>query len=384
MNTEFKAPRGRRFTLRLRLTMTFASLVIGCGVILIAIVYLYMRFVPTYEFQAAIPLGGSPTPGRSTPAGTTALSSVSSIDGILTNVLVASFIALAVMAAVGAALGWYFAGRTLAPLADINDAAKRAASGTLDHRIVAVGPADEITRLSDTFNTMLGSLERSFAAHRRFAANASHELRTPLATTKTMIDVALADPEADTDELRVLAERVRVMNNANIDTVDALLDLAAADEVALVRGRIIPAETIRAVARRLAPDAETAQITLSVRGESAPLNANPVLIDRAIDNLIRNAIRYNHPGGYATVLVSSDDHGTHVTVSNTGAFVNPETVHQLAEPFVRGSGRSRVTGGGHGLGLPLVTVIAQAHGGTLTLTANPDGGLTALLHLPMM
>ena len=139
------------------------------------------------------------------------------------------------LAALGGTVGWLVAGRIIRPLAAINAAATRAATGALDHRVGLDGPRDEIRDLSQTFDRMLASLERSFATHRRFAVNASHELRTPLATTQTMIDVTLADPDAGAEELRALAARVREVNRSNIETVDALLDLAAADTDGLAR-----------------------------------------------------------------------------------------------------------------------------------------------------
>jgi two-component system sensor histidine kinase VanS len=226
-----RGSRDRRLPIRVRLTLSYAGMVTGCGAAFIAIVYLFMRYVPSYLIIED-PRPGPVEIGRTIPAEGVAITSPTDFLQVL---LVVSLAALVILAVLSGVVGWIVAGRIIKPLAAINAAATRAATGTLDHRVGLEGPRDEIRDLSDTFDRMLASLERAFATHRRFAANASHELRTPLATTKTMIDVTLADPDSDADELRALAERVREVNQSSIETVNALLDLADVDSGTLVR-----------------------------------------------------------------------------------------------------------------------------------------------------
>ncbi|WP_176714814.1 sensor histidine kinase [Leifsonia xyli] len=303
---------------------------------------------------------------------------------LLTLLLAVSLGALVVLALAGGALGWVLAGRMLRPLAAINAAASKAATGALDHRVALAGPRDEIRDLSDTFDTMLAALERSFEVHWRFAANASHELRTPLTTTQTMIDVTMADPEADAESLRALAGRVREVNSANIATVGALLDLSDIDRSRLTR---TPFDVAAVVAEGAAQAAEADRngVSLNVETpdrESGPVEVvgDPVLVRQAVGNLIQNAIRHNEPGGTAAVRVTRLADRAVVTVTNTGPPVDPGIVESLVEPFVRGSGRT--TGRGYGLGLALAASIADAHDGSLRLAANPSGGLIAELTLP--
>lgn len=368
-----------RLRIRTRLTLSYAGLVTGCGAVLIAIVYFFMRFVPSYRI--ANTLTGPLPPGVEVrPA---AAVQISSAEDFLTLFLAASSVALVVLAALGGMVGWLVAGRIIRPLAAINAAATRAATGALDHRVSLDGPRDEIRDLSDTFDRMLASLERSFATQRRFAMNASHELRTPLATTQTMIDVALADPHAGAGELRALAGRVREVNRSNIETVDALLDLADAGAGELAREPVNLSHITDAVLRELAAEATTAGVELRVRTGEAGALGDPVLIRQAVANLVRNAIRHNRSGGSATVRLSTHDTTARATVTNTGAVVPHNTVDALVEPFVRGTGRTLTRGCGHGLGLAIVSAITTAHGGTLTLQPNPDGGLTVHLDLPL-
>lgn len=369
----------RRLRIRTRLTLSYAGLVTGCGAVLIAIVYFFMRYVPSYRIAGAMRTEQLP-PGpklHSAPA-----VAITSAEDFLTLFLIASSVALVLLAAIGGAVGWFVAGRIIRPLAAINAAATRAATGALDHRVGLDGPRDEIRDLSQTFDRMLASLERSFATHRRFAANASHELRTPLATTQTMIDVALADPDADAAELRALAGRVREVNRANIDTVDALLDLAAADTAGLIRSRLNLADITDSVLGELAEEAAVLGVALPPRTGAAVVSANAVLVRQALSNLVRNAIRHNRPGGHATVRLSMDDGAARVTINNTGPSVHQGAIETLVEPFTRGAGRTLTRGRGHGLGLAIVSAITTAHDGELTLRPNPDGGLTALIRLP--
>ncbi|MFI2365119.1 sensor histidine kinase [Promicromonospora sp. NPDC019610] len=367
----------------------------GCGAVLITIVYLYMRYVPNYQIIEAQTLGPGPAEPTGTsgstgltpvsPAGPTGYSAgieIRTAADFLDNLLIASVVALVLLAMIGGAVGWMVAGRIIKPLAVINAAAARATAGTLDQRIVLDGPDDEIRGLADTFDRMLASLDRSFTAHRRFAANASHELRTPLATTKTMIDVTLADPDTDPTELRALAERIGEVNRASIETIDALLDLADADSGTPTREPVDLAELVQGVVAELSDEAAMADVDLVAASAPCSVQGDPVLLRQATTNLVRNSIRHNVPSGHATVHVLTRGTSARVTVTNSGPPVGPDTLDSLTEPFVRGAGRAMTRGSGHGLGLAIVAAVATAHGGTLALHPNPEGGLTVHLDLP--
>ncbi|GAA3861448.1 sensor histidine kinase [Streptomyces sedi] len=367
--------------IRVRLALSYAGMVTGSVAVFIVIVYLFMRYVPA--FQLSETFGGASSFERVEPPGVGGAVEIQSADDFLDTFLLVSGIALAALALLGAAVGWLVAGRIIRPLAAINLAATRAATGNLDHRVGLEGPRDEVSDLADTFDRMLASLERSFATHRRFAANASHELRTPLATTQTMIDVALDDPETDAREFRALAGRVREMNRANIETVNALLDLCDAEGGVRVREPVELVELARSVVARHGAEAEAAGVELHhPEGRTVWALGDPVLIRQALSNLVRNAIRHNHRGGHARVEQSVEGTATRLTVVNSGPVVAPELVPSLVEPFVRGDGRVKRRGAGHGLGLALVSAVATAHDGALRLDAPREGGLAVRLDLP--
>src|SRR5437899_10561068 len=128
-------------------------------------------------------------------------------------------IVLAFLLVFGLVGGWLLAGRMLTPLTRITDATRRAATGSLAHRIRLPGRSDEFRELADAFDAMLAQLAAHVSEQQRFAANASHELRTPLAITQTLLDVARNDPNRDSGELDA---RLHAVNTRAIDLTEAL------------------------------------------------------------------------------------------------------------------------------------------------------------------
>lgn len=371
--------RPKHLSIRVRLTLTYAGLVTAAGVVLIALVYFYTRYV-TLNIEIGGPVGDT----AAVPASQT--SEVTQVDtnlfDLLSSIMRSAVGALALLVVLSGTVGWILAGRMLRPLSSMNAAAKRAASGDLSQRLALSGPRDEIHDLADTFDNMLASLERSFSVHRRFAANASHELRTPLATTQTMIDVALSDPQASAEDLRTVLTRVLETNRANRETIDALLDLADAQSGKLAREDVDIEATVRDALGVIAPEVAERDLRVSTHLRAIQVQGDPVLLRQSVSNLLRNAARYNVDGGRITVGMARLDDGVRLTIRNDGPVVPEDKVDSLREPFVRGEGRGRTRGSGHGLGLAIVTAVATAHGGRLGLSANPTGGLTAVLELP--
>ena len=365
----------RRLTIRARLTLTYAGLVTGSGAVLIALVYLYMR-----QLQVAVPEQAPSTDGVEEEV----YLRITLMSEFLNTMLVISLGALVLLALLSGAVGWVVAGRMLAPLSTMNEAAKQAASGDLSRRLSLTGPRDEIRDLADTYDHMLDSLETSLGTYRRFAANASHELRTPLATAQTMIDVTLADPDASAQQLRSLAQRLRETNRANVETVDALLDLAEAQSGDVYREEVDLGEVVGAALAQLAPEASAREVALPGPPDGpVAVEGDPVLLRQAVSNLLRNAVRHNVAHGGIELELTSTDDRARLRVSNDGPLVPAERLESLREPFVRGSGRGRTRDAGHGLGLAIVSAVATAHNGVLELSANPSGGLTVTLDLPV-
>lgn len=388
-----------RMTVRARLALTYSALLTGSGVLMLGLIYLIMRYVPTYDFAASptVPSNSSEPVPPLTPPGAlesaTPATAVTPATELLINtpeqlfnvLLWSSAAVLVLLALAGIAVGWIVAGRMLKPLQHINSAVHRAAMGDLGHRIALVGPKDEISELAANFDDMLAQLERSFAASTRFAQNASHELRTPLATTRAMLDVALAAPESPQQQ-KVL-ERLRIMNERSIETVSALLDLAS---IASSPGEPQSVDLAGLADQALAAcSAEAAErgIAVSADLDQAATQGDPVLLRQLLLNLLHNAIRHNHAnsnnsGGFLAVATrTAADGGAVLEVTNSGPVLDGGTLAQLSEPFRRGAGRTAGSGG-HGLGLSIVAAITERHHGILELAARRDGGLCATITFP--
>jgi signal transduction histidine kinase len=302
------------------------------------------------------------------------------------QLLIGSALALAVMAVVSVVLGRITAGRVLRPLRTITAATRRISADNLHERLAAQGPADEVKDLADTIDELLERLENSFAAQRRFVANASHELRTPLATMRASLDVALAKPEPVPPQTAALADRLR----AELDQVDRLLEdfltLARAQHGALADRTVLSLRELATAAL----DGRAADITahrLAIdsagrAGDSACTRGNETLLTRMIDNVVDNAITHNHDGGWIRLATTTDGATARLVVETGGRVLDQEQIDRLAQPFQRlGADRTR-SGDGSGLGLSIVAAIAAAHGGALDLRARPEGGLRVTISLP--
>jgi two-component system sensor histidine kinase VanS len=276
--------------------------------------------------------------------------------------------------------GWLLAGRMLAPLTRITDATRMAATGSLSHRIHLEGRTDEFRELADAFDTMLARLEAHVAEQQRFAANASHELRTPLAITQTLLDVARADPNGDTDELH---DRLHAVNARAIELTEALLLLSRVDQRSFSREHVDLSLVADEATETLLPLAERRGISVHTTGDVTAIIGSHALLLQLTTNLVHNAIVHNlHEHGTVWITTSVRPKSAVLTVENTGENLAPRVVATLAEPFQRGTERIRTDHAGVGLGLAIVKSITQAHDGTLTVAPRPGGGLRATVELP--
>jgi two-component system sensor histidine kinase VanS len=250
----------------------------------------------------------------------------------------------------------------------------------LNERLALHGPDDELKDLADTIDGLLARLEAHVAEQQRFAANASHELRTPLAVTQTLLDVARRDPDRGDGEL---VDHLHAVNSRAIELTEALLLLSRADQRSFTREPVDLSLLAEEAAETLLPPAEKRSVAVETAGGPAPTSGSPALLLQLTTNLIHNAIVHNLPaGGTVWVRTEAGSEGAVLTVENTGEHLDPELVATLTEPFLRGSERTRTDQAGVGLGLAIVKSITEAHGGTLTLTPRPDGGLRVEVRLP--
>ncbi len=351
-------------SVRLRLTLSYAGFLVVAGTVLLAIVWVFLlRYVPP---EAPRTFGGF-VPGRD------------DLIRAFAPKAAWGFVFLLVFGLVG---GWVLAGRMLAPLDRITRATRKAASGSLSHRVELEGPLDEFRELADAFDDMLARLEAQVDEQRRFAANASHELRTPLAITRTLLEVARNDPGHDRD---ALIARLLEVNARSIELTEALLLLSRSDGGSFQREPVDMSLVVDEAVETLLPLAERHGVDVEVAAEAAPTLGSHALLLQMTTNLLHNAIVHNlEEGGVVRVEAAADGERVVLTVENTGPVLSPHLVSTLTEPFQRGPGRVRRGHAGVGLGLAIVRSVCRAHGGALTLAPRDGGGLAATVGLPLV
>lgn len=386
-----------RRTARLRLTVLLGGLFLVSGAILLAVTYLLVEHAtgsgrshvltqlagpaasPSPGERISVPLSGG-SPQQVSAAQAAAVGRV--IRAVLSELLIQSPIALAIVTVAAVALGWVVAGRVLRPLSTITAAARRISASNLNERLGLHGPDDELKALGDTLDDLFARLESSFQAQRHFVANASHELRTPLTRERAMLQVALDDPGTTAGMWRDTAREILASNAEQESLLEALLTLASSEGSLEKHEPVdLAAVTSEVLAAR---HAETSRLRLRVKAAVRPavLGGDPLLIERLAANLIDNATRHNVPGGTIEVTTGSGDGRGFLSVANTGPVIPPAQVGRLFQPFQKLSGRGTHGGQGHGLGLSIVQAIATAHGAAVVARPLPSGGLTITVTFP--
>ncbi|MFI0981197.1 sensor histidine kinase [Streptomyces sp. NPDC021093] len=382
---------------RARLTALYGGLLVLAGALLTGLVYFLVReglgSTITSAVTTAVPMQRMPVddgawatlePARAVPAlplaspttksaalrVVTQQASKAAEDAALGRMLTVSGAALAVFSVLSVALAWWLAGRVLRPVGVITATARRLSGDNLRERIALKAPAGgELKQLADTFDGMLDRIEQLVSAQQRFAANAAHELRTPLAVQRAAAEIGLAgEPDADR-VARIRTKLIEVADDSE-QLIEGLLLLSVSEQGLRHREPCALRDVVTGVLERTpVPDGITVTTDLRLK----EVTGDEVLLGHLVQNLLGNALRYNHPAGTVRVRLSGD--GV-LEVSNTGPAVDPAAVPRLFEPFRRARERRHAPGEGAGLGLSIVASIARAHGAKATARANPEGGLT--------
>ncbi len=303
------------------------------------------------------------------------------LESVDTTVRAAALLALLVgLAGAGVAFGgaWWFAGRATRPVSEIVAQAEAVEAGTLSARITAHAETSEYHRLVAVLNAMLDRLARSFAAQRRFVADASHELRAPLTVLKGSMDVALRR-ERTAAEYRETLESTREEVDRMAALAENLLLLARTDSgLPPAHLQAVDLETVARRAVEKSRDAAAAAgVSLALDAAPASARGDAGLLERAVANLVENAVRHTPPGTRISVRCTTVEGRGRVEVEDSGPGIPPDGAAHVFERFYRGDpARSRDSGAG--LGLPIASAIAEAHGGRLELVRAQPGALFRL------
>jgi two-component system, OmpR family, sensor kinase len=285
------------------------------------------------------------------------------------------------IAIVLASLGGYLLAS--AALRPVEAMRRRAAAVTADSptRLPVPRSRDEISRLATTLNEMLDRLHASLAHERRFVADASHELRTPLALLRTELDLALRRPrthEELEDALRSAGEETERLTRLAED----LLLIARGDRgtLPLRRADVEVEEVLETVASRFARRAESAGASLRVAPTDVRIDADSERIEQALGNLVDNAL--THGGRSVIVSAQRSDHRVELHVTDDGEGFPDAFLERAFDRFSRADeARSR---GGAGLGLSIVALIADAHGGEAAAANRAEGGADVWISVPAL
>ncbi len=281
-------------------------------------------------------------------------------------------------------VAWLVTGAALRPVERMRQEAEAISGTDLDRELVVPRSGDELTRLGDSLNAMIGRLRTAVLRERRFVDDASHELRTPLANLHAELDLALSRPRS-ADELEAALRSALEESERLTRLAEDLLVLARADGGRLPVRRQPEAlgTVLRETAARFEARASAAGVALDVRADGAIVGRfDADRIRQAVSNLIDNALSSTPAGGRVFIHGSERDGGLAIVVEDTGTGFPADFLERAFEPFSRAEAARGREAGGTGLGLSIVRVIVDAHGGTVSARNRADGGAVVEIRLP--
>ena len=273
------------------------------------------------------------------------------------------------------ALGYLVSRAAVAPVERLRRAAEQVATTRdLSRRIEAAG-SDELAALARSFNLMLNALESSLDAQRQLVADASHELRTPLASLRTNIEVLSRSDLIGDGERRALLVDVIDQLEELTELVGDLVELARDAEheqepAELVRLDLVVADAIER--RRLTAGG----VEFELDSEPSPVLAVERRLERAVSNLLDNAVKWSPPGGRVEVRVADGE----LSVRDHGPGIAPEDLPHIFDRFYRSAAARGLPGSG--LGLAIVRQVAETQGGSVSVANADGGGAVFMLRLP--
>ena len=284
-------------------------------------------------------------------------------------------------------LAWTLTGRMLEPVNRIVNDVEAITDGRSLHRRVVIesDTRDELGRLAQTVNDMVGRLETSFASLRRFTADASHELRTPLAVIRADVERAMTTPQNSHEQAVALEEALQQVSRMT-GLVDSLLTLARADEgrFDLIREPVELVPLVREVAETATILSEEPGITVTMPLiQPVTVLGDEERLRQLMLNLATNAVKYSQRGGVVEISLEHRHDEAIVTVKDNGIGIAAADLPFIFDRFWRvDQARSRAEGGGVGLGLAISHWIAQAHGGRIDVQSRLGRGTTFTIVLP--
>ena len=338
---------------------------------------------PTYENRPSVPglnesarLLATPVPRGVLIVGATRQNNVETLASFRDELLIAGPVALLL----ASLAGYLLAGLSLRPVEAMRQRAAAVSADTPGERLPVPGTRDELERLGSTLNEMLGRLEAAVQRERDFVADAGHELRTPLALLRTELELALRHEQSAEDLRAALSASLREVDRV-AQLADDLLLIARSDRGSLPLRveRLEAGELLASVVNRFRWRADETQRALDLDAPNGlVLRGDRLRLEQALSNLVDNALR--HGAGRVSLRAASVNGGVELHVRDEGPGFSDGFTAKAFERFSRSQpGRE---GSGAGLGLSIVRLIAEAHGGSAEAANAAGGGADVWLVLP--
>lgn len=366
-----------KISLRMRLTIFVTILLTFSCIALTGIISFSASKMATQIEAASLitPANPAPSPNEIIPSMPTEEPIIFTppIDDVKRNFHTESLLAMTLVILAGGFFTWYTAGKTLYPVKDLSVQIKNRTIHNLRKKIEVPLTNDEIADLTLSFNEMTERISEAFESQKRFSASAAHELRTPLTVMQTKVDVFRKKAEHSLDEYENLINVINLQTQRLSSLISDLLKMTCIEEEQLNEEVDLSLE-IDEIIDELQGVAKKKDIVLNFSGTAPVIYGNSLLIQRAIYNLIENAIKYNVVNGKVEVNLSSANNKVIVSVADTGIGIPDDMKSNIYEPFFRvDKSRSRALGGA-GLGLSMVKTILEHNNAIILIKDNIPNG----------
>ncbi len=361
-------------SIRFRLSVQYSAVVFGIGGALLALVFFAIRRMLRNQTMTQYVITGEPVfvegvlIGRVPTLQEHELRTLEALfnEHVLAQLARFTVFSLIALFMLSLGVGWVMSGRFLKPVEEITDVASDIQASDLSRRINLDGPDDDMTRLAATFDRMLERLDQAFSSQRRFLADTSHDLRTPLAVIRSNVEVVASEEDATVEDWREVGDIVTRNAKKMSEMIHGLL---AAARLQTGKAQAVTFDLSSIVDTKVAEYQKMAaskNVEIEAHHTSAILEGNEVALDRALSNLLDNALGVSKPGDTIRIGCGIDGGWAWLAVEDEGPGLPDEP-----------------DGGRVGLGLSIVEQIADGHGGSLDSQPGPDGvGTTMVVWLP--
>jgi len=310
--------------------------------------------------------------------------SLEDFDETIRKLLLIMIISIPTSVCVTIVVGYFMAKKALKPVDQIRRAAVKISSSNLDEKIDITGRRDELGRLAETFNAMIGRLKDSFQRINQFSIDVSHELKTPLTILKGETEVALRKEREKRDYQMLLMSNLEEIDRMSC-IIDDLLLLSKADtkDIKLNIEEVSLRDLVMDVCMDMKVVADRKDVELQVgEMEDVRLKGDELKLRRMLLNIVENGIKYSHAGGKVSVSSYKNGEYAKIDVRDDGIGISEEDIKYIFDRFYRAD-RSRKRESGSGLGLSISRWIAEAHKGGIEVTSQPAQGSMFTIKLPI-